>query len=125
MNDLVLLRYGWGHRPGDGSGLTDCFQLTCEVRRRLGLADYADRFAWVYERYDEATLPRSSIARWLLQHGERLTNPRPGAVALLPGASSVALGTVTEHGVIFLAPGQNVVHAPVPAGLARYFWMTR
>jgi hypothetical protein len=125
MNDLIGLRYGWGRRPGDGSGMTDCFQLACEVRRRMGLPDYTDRFAWVYERYDQATLPRTSIARWLLQYGSRLVEAEPGAVALLPGASRAALGTVTEHGVIFIAPGQNVVHAPVREGMARYFWMTR
>lgn len=125
MNDLVGLRFGWGHRPGDGSGMTDCFQLTCEVRRRLGLPDYADRFAWVYERYDEQTFPRRRIARWLLELGAKLPDPLPGAVALLPGHSGAALGTVTEHGVIFIAPGQNVVHAPVPAGVGRYFWMKR
>ncbi len=123
MNDLIGLQYGWGHRPGDGSGMTDCFQLACEVRRRLGLKDHTEMFAWVYERYDEATFPRSRIVRWLLQYGSVLADPTPGAVVLLPGASGAALGTATEHGVIFIAPGQNVVHAPVPVGTARYFWM--
>lgn len=125
MNDLIGLRYGWGHRPGDGSGMTDCFQLTCEVRRRMGLGDYTEQFAWVYDRYDEQTFPRGRIARWLLQNGQRLPSARPGAVALLPGQAGAALGTATENGVIFIAPGQNVVHAPVPACLARYFWMDR
>lgn len=125
MNDLVGLAYGWGHRPGDGSGKTDCFQLTCEARRRLGLADYADRFAWVYEQHTEKTLPRSSIARWLIQHGRRLEQPEVGAVALLRGRGIGALGTMTSHGVIFISPGQNVVHAPIPAGTAHFFWMHR
>lgn len=125
MNDLIFLRYGWGHRPGDGSGLTDCFQLTCEARRRLGLTDYADRFEWVYDRYTEATLPRSSIARWLLENGQRLDGPEVGAVVLLPGHHAGALGTVTDQGVIFLSPGQNVVHVPIPAGTGHFFWMHR
>ncbi len=125
MNDLVGLAYGWAHRPGDGSGKTDCFQLTCEARRRLGLADYTDRFAWVYERHTEATLPRSSIARWVIGHGRRLERPEVGAVALLPANRIGALGTVTDHGVIFLSPGQNVVHAPIPAGTGHFFWMDR
>jgi hypothetical protein len=125
MNDLIGLAYGWNCRPNDGSGKTDCFQLTCEARRRMGLTDYADQFAWVYERYTETTLPQSSIARWLLENGQRLTEPKVGAVMLLKGQRIGALGTVTNHGVIFLSPGQNVVHAPIPNGMGRFFWMHR
>lgn len=124
MNDLIGLQYKWGCRPGDGSGMTDCFQLTCEVRRRLGLLDHAAMFDWVYERYDEHTFPRSKIVRWLFQFGTQLPEASLGAVALLPGASGAALGAVTEHGVIFIAPGQNVVQVPIQQGTAQYFWMT-
>jgi hypothetical protein len=125
MNDLVGLRYGWGHRPGDGSGCTDCFQLVCEVRDRLGLSDYRDRFAWVYERYSESDFPRRLLARWLLQHGRRLQAPWHGAVALLPAAAGGALGICVENRAIFLGPGQNVVQASLPQGVGRFFWMVR
>lgn len=123
MNDLILLRYGWGHRPGDGSGLTDCFQLCCEVRRRMGLCDHAAQFAWVYEQYDEHSFPRMRIARWLLKLGRRLDDPQPGAAVLLPGLDGAALGTATDHGVIYISPRQTVVHAPIPAGMGRFFWL--
>ena len=125
MNDLIGLGYGWQHRPGDGSGLTDCFQLTCEVRARMGLTDYRDRFAWVYEQWDDATFPRRRIVRWLLEHGRRLQAPRPGAVALLPGHAGAALATVVDKDLILLGPGQNVVRAMVPVGAAHYFWMDK
>lgn len=125
MNDLVGLRYGWGHRPGDGSGCTDCFQLVCEVRARLGLSDYRDRFAWVYERYTENSFPRRLLARWLLQHGNRLQAPWHGAVALLPAVAGGALGICVENRAIFLGPGQNVVQASLPQGVGRFFWMVR
>lgn len=120
MNDLIGLSYGWGHRPGDGSGRTDCFQLVCEVRRRLGLRDYGKTFEWVYSRYSDETFPRRLLMRWLRQYGRPLAEPTPGAVTWLPGN---ALGTCTGWGVVFIATGQNVVHAPVPTGLARCFWM--
>lgn len=123
MNDLIGLAYGWAHRPGDGSGKTDCFQLTCEVRRRMGLTDYADKFAWVYDKYVDATFPRQLVLRWLLENGERINAALPGAVALMPGVSGAALGAVTDHGVIFLGVSQNVVHTPVPPGAGYYFWM--
>ncbi len=103
--------------------MTDCFQLVCEVRRRLGLTDYADRFAWVYDSYSEAAFRRGLITRWVLKNGHRLESPKLGAVALLPTGAGSALGTWLDGFLIFIGPGQNVVQAPVPAGVARYFWM--
>jgi hypothetical protein len=125
MNDLVGLGYGWGHRPGDGSGLTDCFQLACEVRDRLGLTSYREHFAWVYRDWDEQTFPRSMIVRWVLEHGSPLKRPQRGAVALLPAGGGTALGTCLGRALLFIGPGQNVVQAPLPDGVARYFWMDR
>jgi hypothetical protein len=123
MNDLIGLTYGWGHAPGDGSGKTDCFQLTCEARRRMGLSDYADKFAWVYDSYNDATFPRRLVIRWLIENGRRIDRPAIGAVALFPGFAGAALGAVTDHGMLFLNGRQNVVHAPVPVGIGHYFWM--
>lgn len=123
MNDLVGLQYGWGHRPGDGSGKTDCFQLVCELRDRLNLSSYRDRFAWVYGQYSEAAFPRGLITRWALKNGTRLVAPVDGAVALLPAAAGSALGTWLDGVVVFIGPGQNVIQAPLPVGVARYFWM--
>lgn len=123
MNDLILLRYGWGHRPGDGSGLTDCFQLTCEVMRRMGLRDYSPAFQWVYSKYDDNTLPRRKIIRWLLENGRRLDGPQTGAVGLINGNKGAALGTATDHGLLFIGPGDNVIHTPIDSFLVNYFWM--
>jgi hypothetical protein len=125
VNDLIGLEYGWGHNPSDGSGRTDCFQLVCEVRRRMGLPDYAHRFAWVYGQFGDDTFPRRRIARWLLQYGSKLEAPRAGAVALLPGVVGAALGAVTDTGTVFIGPGGRVVQTQLPTGAARYFWMER
>lgn len=125
MNDLIGLRYGWGHRPGDGSGMTDCFQLACEVHRRLGFADYGPAFAWVYEQFTEETFERRLLVRWLAENSSRLDGPRLGAVALLPAGAMGALGSVTETGVLMIGPGQNVVQAPVPPAAARFVWMNQ
>lgn len=125
MNDLIGLRYGWGHRPGDGSGMTDCFQLACEVHRRLGFADYAPAFAWVYEQFTDATFERRLLARWLMENSTRLAEPKVGAVALLPAGGVGALGSVTDGGVLMIGAGQNVIQAPVQAVAARFVWMNR
>jgi hypothetical protein len=122
-NDLIGLRYCWGASPCSNSGFTDCFQLACEVHRRMGFGDYTRKFDWVYELYDEATFPKGLLVRWLLQNGTRLTTPRPGAVALLPAAVGSALGTIVEDGALYLSPGGTVIKAPLPADVGHFFWM--
>jgi hypothetical protein len=125
VNDLIGLTYAWNHSPGDGSGKTDCFQLTCEVRNRLGLADYRDQFNWVYREYTESSFPRRLIIRWLNENGKRIYERPPGAVMLLPGSAGAALATVLDDSLIFIAPSQNVVRSPVPEGIGHCFWMER
>ena len=102
--DLVGLPYRWGARPSEGA--TDCFQLVCEVRRRLGLTDYEQEFQWVYETYDERTLPDRRIARWLLTKGSRTTVLEPGTISL---SSWRALASWTGTGWLCIAPGKAVV----------------
>lgn len=123
-NDLIGLEYGWGHAPSDGNGKTDCFQLVCELRTRLDLSDYRQKFSWVYEQFDETTFPRRNIVRWLLEHGRRIT-AQPGAVMLLPASAGAALGTVLTDGVVYIGPSKTVIYAPIPAGIGHSFWMER
>jgi hypothetical protein len=40
LNSLIGLEYKWGAHPNDGSGFTDCFALSMEVRRQTGLARF-------------------------------------------------------------------------------------
>jgi len=118
VNDLIGLEYRWAARPDDGA--TDCFQLMCEVRRRLGLSDYSERFAWVYEEYSPETLNSSSIARWLLQSGKRIRIAKSGVSALL-AQRNPALGTVVDGDLIFISSGQKVIRVPVSRVKAYYF----
>jgi hypothetical protein len=123
MNDLIGLEYRWGANPNDGSGKTDCFQLVCEIRSRLGLSDYSEKYSWAYWLYDEKSLPPKRMARWLLHSGTRIKIPRVGAVALLADPNNAALGTVTDQGLICIAPGGRVVCIPVGRVAAHYFWV--
>jgi hypothetical protein len=124
LNDLIGLTYGWNHAPGDGSGKTDCFQLACEVRRRLGMSDYSERFAWVYTEFLDEQFNRAKIARWLLQCGKRLELPIPGAVRLLPVAEGAALATYLNDGTtIFLGPSGSVIRTHVLDSTGYCFWM--
>lgn len=125
MNDLIGLRYGWGHRPDDGSGKTDCFQLTCEARKRLGLKDYQHQFDWVYQSYTESTFRYRLIFRWLKENGTRIKDQCPGAVLVLPGRVGLALATVLDDSILFIAPSQNVVRSPIPQGIGHCYWMER
>lgn len=125
VNDLIGLRYGWGHRPADQDGKTDCFQLVCEIHRRLGLADYSERFAWAYDKYAEGTLPAYRMARWLLQNGSRQHQPTAGSVVLLPVVARAALGTYIDGtSALFIGPDFSVIRAPLkPVG--HIFWMNQ
>jgi hypothetical protein len=125
-NDLIGLTYGWGHRPDDGSGFTDCFQLTSEVLRRFNYKDYSQQFAWVYTVYTDKTFPRVKIARWLLENGTRIPEARSSAVVLLPAVAGAALGTILEDNTaIYLGPSHNVVRCQLPAHTGHFFWMER
>jgi hypothetical protein len=121
FNDLVGLRYRFGHSPEDGSGFTDCFGLLCTVRRRLSLSDYYPRFRWVYDHYTEASLPPGRILRWVLENGTPCEQ-RPGAISVVQTTHG-ALLTHTEHGVICIGPGQNVIHVPISPRTLRTYWL--
>ena len=123
MNDLIGLEYCWGAHPRDGRNKTDCFQLVCEIRSRLGLSDYTEKFAWAYWLYSPETLRPTHMARWLLQEGERIKMPVTGAIALIKNPDNPALGTVTDQGLLCIAPGQRVVCIPTSRVPAYYFWV--
>lgn len=123
MNDLIGLQYQWGARFSNGEGKTDCFQLVCEIRQRLGLSELANKFSWVYESYTSETLRPVRLARWLLDEGKRLKLPEHGALALLADPTNPALGSVVEGSVVFIAPGKQVARAPVSRVSAYYFWI--
>jgi hypothetical protein len=121
MNDLIGLQYKWGASPDDGLGFTDCFQLFCAARRRLGLYDYATDFAWAYENYEENALPPLRMARWLLQNANRTLNPSSGCAAMLGQRS--ALGTMTNGGIICIAPrGRSVSIALSSKTIKEFNW---
>ena len=122
MNDLIGLEYKWGSKPSDGEGFTDCFQLSCEVRQRLGMFSYASMYQWVYDRYTEHSLPNRRLMRFLLESGKRKAEPVVGAMALFLGERA-ALGTVTSHGIVYIAPGGRVAHSPLCG--AYYFEMNK
>lgn len=123
MNDLIGLQYEWGARFSDGNGKTDCFQLACEIRNRIGLSDLSEKFAWAYESYSPTTLKPARLARWLLQVGTRITLEKHGAMALLADPTSPALGSVVDGTIVFIAPGKRVVRVPVSRVRAYYFWI--
>ena len=114
MNNLIGLEYAWGHRPSDGSGKTDCFQLSCEVRQRLGLFNYGPAHEWVYDQYAETSFTNWQLAKLLLRNGRRSDQLDIGNMVLF-SAINTALGTVTDSGIIYISPGGRVAHSPLPS----------
>lgn len=125
FNDLIGISYEWGASPCSNTGKTDCFQLACEVHRRLGFGDYSEKFDWVYEAYDEQTFPKGLLVRWMLQNGKRLNSPKVGAVALLPANVGSALGTLVDNGLLFISPGGKVVLSSTTHDVGHFFWMNQ
>ena len=114
MNDFIGLEYAWGHRPSDGSGKTDCFQLSCEVRKRLGFFDYGPSHEWVYDKCTEASFTNWRLAKLLLSNGRRSGYLTIGNMVLFSGINT-ALGTVTDSGIIYISLGGRVAHSLLPA----------
>lgn len=114
VNDLIGMPYRWGASPEDGSGYTDCWQLVCCVRRRLGLPDHASQFDWAYETYTEGSLMLSIILRWLHKYATQVEAPRAGTIVCMRTVDNVAaLGTaISENKVIFIGGAKRVVTAP-------------
>lgn len=124
-NDLIGLKHKYAARPSDGEGFTDCWLLCMEVRKRLGLKHLETSYPWVYKDYEEEELTIRKILRWLLSFGEKITEPRPGAVFYLPGGKSLlAMAVVADDGnCLFLGPSKMVVAAPVSMVQPKYyFW---
>jgi len=126
MNDLIGLKRAWGAYPGDGSGQADCCALAAEVHKRLGYWDYGPELKNLFAKYNDETLPKSFIAKWLLKNAQRLPKPELHAVVLLPSNGVGALGTVLgEDDVLFIAPSGCVVRGPLPANYGWYFRMKK
>ena len=110
FNDLIGLPYQWAAKPEDGA--TDCLQLMSEARRRLGLYDYSQDFAWVYEQWNEKDFPGMFIAKWSKENGKQC-DARLGAFGFLRGnAGGLALGTVVDdESFLFIAAGGKAVRS--------------
>lgn len=106
FNDLIGLPYKWAAKPEEGA--TDCLQLVGEARRRLGLYDYSEEFAWIYEKWEETSFPALQIVKWAREHGTK-TAPRAGAIGYLKARQAgVALGVmVDDESFLFISPGGN------------------
>jgi hypothetical protein len=106
INDLIGLNYERRARYVDGEGKSDCFMLVCEVRRRLGLYDYEQDFAWAYDEYEANNLPMKRILRWMLEHGIKTNELKDGNVAIMRMLSGeLAVGVVYDGGIITISRG--------------------
>lgn len=125
-NEFIGLQRAWGALPGDGSGQVDCCALAAEVHKRLGYWDYGPELRELFKLYDDETLPPYFIARWLCRNGQRIKEPEPHAVVLLPSPGVGALGTVMEDKtVLFIGPGGRVIRAEIPTDSGWYFRLNK
>lgn len=107
MNDLIGLQYEWAASPDDGKGKSDCFQLSCAIRRRLGLKDYAPLFAWAYQKYDEKSFSWRLLLRWLKENSLPINFFQDGDVGM--HLEKAALITIVGKRAFYIAPGGRSV----------------
>ena len=107
MNDLIGLQYEWGASPDDGNCKSDCFQLSCTIRRRLGLKDYAPLFAWAYQKYDEKSFSWRLLLRWLKENSLPIDSFQDGDVGM--HIEKAALITIVGKRAFCIAPGGRSV----------------
>lgn len=124
-NDLIGLEYKWGAHPLDGAGCTDCFALTMEIRRRMGLHDFYPDFRWMYDAYDAEKVPGQQILKWIWANGVRIKEPKVGAIFRGPSFSNaIALaGIVSPNEALMIGPKGKVIVVPfakVAKGL--FYW---
>jgi hypothetical protein len=107
MNEYIGLQYRWGANPDKIDGFTDCFQLSCAIRRKLGLKDYASLFEWAYEKYDEASFSASLLLRWLKQYCDKVESFQDGDIGMC--INKAALVTIANNRMFCIAPrGRSV-----------------
>jgi hypothetical protein len=123
LNSLIGLEYKWGAHPNDGSGFTDCFALSMEVRRRLGLHDFYPEFQWVYSNYEEESVSGRQILQWMWQRTERTSVPIVGSLFRAPSPhGGIALATVVDDDrAIMIGPGKRVIAMPFAKVIKRHF----
>jgi hypothetical protein len=125
FNDLIGLQYQWGARPRDRSGFTDCFALSMEARKRMGLRDYSPVFQWVYDQFAPEKVGGRQIIRWLWQYSEKTKICRNGAMFYISsGNSGIALATVVhDYSALFIGPSKRVIVAPLATVTrGKFFW---
>jgi hypothetical protein len=125
FNDLIGLEYKWGARPSDGSGFTDCFGLTMEIRKRLGLYDFYSDYCWMYEAHEDEGVSGKQILKWIWERGQRSKLARPGAIFRSPSAlQGIALAAViNEEHSLMIGPSRKVIVVPfATVAKGKFYW---
>jgi hypothetical protein len=123
MNDLIGLQYEWGASPDDGNGKSDCFQLSCAIRRRLGLKDYGPTFAWAYNEYKEDSFSARMLLRWLRDYCNPIEFPQEGDIGM--SIDKAALITIACHRLFCIAPmGRSVSIEYSEGALSCAYWFS-
>lgn len=113
INDLIGLRYKSGAQYFKGCQEIDCFFLFAEVRHRLGLHEYCQESAIIYDEMLRGTIPAKKALSLISQFGEKTKEPRDGDMAILSASfSSISIGTVINGGILAIAHDRQSFWTP-------------
>jgi hypothetical protein len=121
INDLIGLRHETAATFFPHCKTIDCFALFSEVRKRLGMRDYYEDFAWVYSEIEEGKLPVKKIFCKVKEIARPTLSPVDGDMALLPVRSGgLGLGVVFNDGVLTIT--ESAASFWTPIALQAKFW---
>jgi hypothetical protein len=121
INDLIGLRHETAAVFSPHCKTIDCFALFSETRKRLGMRDYYEDFAWVYDEMEDGILPIKKIFRKVRQIAWPTLSPLDGDLALLPArAGNLGLGVVINDGILTITESAASFWTPVMTGAK--FW---
>ena len=83
INDLIGLRYKLGAKYFNGCKEIDCFFLFAEVRQRLGLYEYSQESAIIYNEIICGKIPVKKALALISEFGQKTKKPADGDMAIL------------------------------------------
>jgi hypothetical protein len=90
----------------------DCFSLAYWVRQQCNFSALPN-LGWLYQRYDEVTLPDDFVIQMLEFYAARVNNAKDGDLVALGLGKAIALGTILDNGIVFMSYSRGAQWLPM------------
>jgi hypothetical protein len=90
----------------------DCFTLAYWVRNQYSFS-VLPNLDWLYQKYDETTLPDDFVVQMLGFYGAKVNTTKDGDLAALKFGKAIALGTILNNGIVFMSYSRGAQWLPM------------